>query len=149
MSEGAEKTESTITERSSSDKSFDYHEASGDSDSVQDLELGAHSHKRHAMISLLPSQKKPAMDPRGVYSSLAARDELKPDVAHQLVDEEYLKRSIACTESSSECAICLCTYGKCVSFTAIAWNSTRYLRSNANTILPVIFYLCCQILMSR
>lgn len=57
VSEGVEKTDFTITERSLSDKSFDYQKASCDSDSVQVLELGIYSHTLHVIITLLPLQK--------------------------------------------------------------------------------------------
>ncbi len=108
MSERSEKAGSTTIESSSyEDRSFDIGEApSCDSEADQEMERGTLSHKRNTMITLVAS-----MDHRGAYSSLATRNEAKRDVAHQIADDEYIKRSIACTDDSSECAICLCAYG--------------------------------------
>jgi hypothetical protein len=118
VSEGSEKTESTTIESSSfGAPSFDICEApSCDSEVDQEMERGTLSHKRNILVTSAPST-----DHRGAYSSLATCDEAKPDVAHQIAEDEYIKRSIACTDDSSECAICLCAYGMFLALHFYTW----------------------------
>lgn len=123
VSERSEKTEFTTIESSSfGAASFDICEApSCDSEADQELERGTLSHKRNFTVTSAPST-----DHRGAYSSLETRDDAKPDVAHQIAEDEYIKRSIACTDDSSECAICLCAYGMFLLLHFYTWRVRKH-----------------------
>jgi len=92
-------------------RSPSFQEESSDCLSDQDVECGTISHNRYEMRSPLQS-KTSTLDLRGAYSPIGAGDDQKILAAHEIVNEEYVKRSTTCTEANSECAICLCAYGK-------------------------------------
>mmetsp|Transcript_3424 Transcript_3424/g.5073 ORF Transcript_3424/g.5073 Transcript_3424/m.5073 type:complete len:323 (-) Transcript_3424:92-1060(-) len=109
VSEGVEKPPSLEMPPVNRPRSPSFQEESSDCLSDQDVECGAISNNRYEIKSPLQS-KTSTLDLRGAYSPLAVRDDQKIEVAHEIVNEEYVKRSTTCTEANSECAICLCAY---------------------------------------